>query len=208
MAKAPEHTHDTALETGSVKSRLAKVYAEALIAAALKDGDGAAAVDALGAELDAFVTGVLGGNAKVAAFLASPAIGKKAKATALEAALPGKVSDLFRGLLVTLADNGRLDVLAGVAAAYRTLLDDRAGRVRVKVTAASELTADQREKLAATLAASLKHQPVLSVRVDPALIGGLVVQIGDRVIDTSVRSRLQNLRTLLLDKGGSYGEKH
>ena len=50
----------------------------------------------------------------------------------------------------------------------------------------------------------LKQQPVLDVRVDPDLLGGMVVQVGDRVIDTSVRTRLQTLRTLLLDKGSSY----
>ena len=50
----------------------------------------------------------------------------------------------------------------------------------------------------------LKQQPVLDVRVDPDLLGGMIVQVGDRVIDTSVRTRLQTLRTLLLDKGSSY----
>ncbi|WP_439626950.1 ATP synthase F1 subunit delta [Gemmata sp.] len=203
MANAP-HARETVLEAGSIKSRLAKVYAEALIAAAAAQPDGPAVVDALGVELGDFVAGVLGESPSVAAFLASPAVGKRAKAAALQAALPGNASDLFRGLVTVLTTNGRLDLLGGVAAAYRQLLDDRAGRVRVKVTAASELTAAQREKLTATLAAALKQQPVLAVRVDPALIGGMVVQIGDRVIDSSVRSRLNNLRTLLLDKGSSY----
>ena len=76
--------------------------------------------------------------------------------------------------------------------------------MRVRVTAASELSDEQRQALAGKLAESLKKQPVLDVRVDPALLGGMIVQVGDRVIDTSVRSRLQTIRTLLLDKGSSY----
>ncbi|MBA4188165.1 MAG: ATP synthase F1 subunit delta [Planctomycetaceae bacterium] len=195
---------DTVLQAGSVQSRLAKVYAEALIAAALGQPNPKEAVIALGEELGDFVTGVLNTNPDVASFLASPAVGKRAKASALGAALPGNASDLFRGLLSVLTKNNRLNLLAGIAGAYRQLLDDRAGRVRVKVTSAVELSEAQRSTLTSTLAALLKQQPVLATRVDPNLLGGMVVQIGDRVIDTSVRTRLNTLRTQLLDKGSSY----
>ena len=196
----PSATHDNVLEAGSVQARLAKVYAEALLAAAIVRGT----ADDTGAELTDFVTGVLDANPAVEAFLASPAVGRKAKTAALEAALPGRVPDLLRGLFVVLTRNGRLDLARGVAAAYRRLLDDRAGRVRVKVTAAVELSDAQRAALSRTLSGILTQQPVLDVRVDANLLGGLVVQIGDRVIDTSVRTRLETLRTLLLDKGSSY----
>lgn len=204
MAKEPAPKHDTVLDAGSVSSRLAKVYAESLIAAALKQPGGAKLVDPLGDELDDFVSNVLGKNAAVAAFLSSPAVGKRAKAAALGAALTGRSTDLFRGLLTVLTKNNRLNLIAGVAAAYRQLLDDRAGRIRVKVTAASPLSDAQRAALTSTLTTLLKQQPVLAVRVDPDLLGGMVVQIGDRVIDTSVRTRLNTLRTQLLDKGSSY----
>jgi F-type H+-transporting ATPase subunit delta len=199
--------HDTAddapLETGSLQARLARLYAQALLAAALKQPD-ADAVDSVGTELDEFVAGVIGENQKVAAFLASPAVGKKAKGSALSAALTDRSSELFRGLVGVLTRNGRLDLLPGIAAAYRELLEERAGRVRVKVTVPVELSGAQRAELTDTLANLLKLEPVLDVHVDPNLLGGMVVQVGDRVIDTSVRTRLQNLRTLLLDKGTSY----
>ncbi|MCE9563713.1 MAG: ATP synthase F1 subunit delta [Planctomycetes bacterium] len=195
--------HDTVLQAGSVQSRLAKVYAESLIAAAIKQS-GVGVVDALGTELEEFVSGVLAKNAAVADFLASPAVGKRAKANALGAALPGNTSDLFRGLLTVLTKNNRLNLLAGIAAAYRQLLEERAGRVRVKVTSAVALTDAQKSALTSTLTAQMKQQPVLVLRVDPELLGGMIVQIGDRVIDTSIRTRLNTLRTLLLDKGNSY----
>jgi F-type H+-transporting ATPase subunit delta len=200
----PASNHDTVLEAGSVQARIARVYAEALLAAALKQPN-ADAPEALGRELDEFVTGVLDANPQVGSYLASPAIGRKTKTAALAAALPGHASELIRGLLGVLTHNGRLGLFRGIAEAYGEILDQRAGRVPVKVTAASELSDAQKTALTRTLAGMLKGEPMLSVRVDPDLIGGMVIQVGDRVIDTSVRTRLQNLRTLLLDKGGSYG---
>jgi F-type H+-transporting ATPase subunit delta len=197
---SPDSELDTVLEAGSTRSRLARVYAEALLAAAEKQK----AVEATGEDLNAFVSEVLDKDKAAEAFLSSPAVGKKAKNAVLAAALPGRASDLVRGLLGVLAKNNRLDLVRGVAAAYRQLLDERAGRVRVKVSAATKLSEAQREALAETLSSILKQQPVLDVRVDPDLLGGMVVQVGDRVIDTSVRTRLQTIRTLLLDKGSSY----
>jgi F-type H+-transporting ATPase subunit delta len=196
------NTHDTVLEAGSVRARLARVYAESLVAAALKQS--VDAVDAVGGELHSFVADVLDANPTVDTFLLSPAVAKRLKIAALEAALPGNASDLLRGLFSVLIRNGRLDLIRGIDAAYRQLLDARAGRVRVKVTVASEPSESQRTALTAALDKVLKQQPVLDVRVDPTLLGGMIVQVGDRVIDSSVRTRLHNLRTLLLDKGSSY----
>jgi F-type H+-transporting ATPase subunit delta len=187
--------HDTVLDAGSVKARLAKVYAEALLAAAGRQN----AVDATGEELSQFVSEVLDPTPEVEAFLGSPVIGKKAKSATLENALPGRTSEIIRGLFTVLTRNGRLDLLRGVAAAYRQLLDARAGRVPVKITSAVELSETQKAALTGTLTEILKQEPILKVRVDPDLLGGLVVQVGDRVIDTSIRTRLQTLRTRLLE---------
>jgi F-type H+-transporting ATPase subunit delta len=199
---AAEVTHETVLEAGSVRARIARVYAEALLGAAMKQSN-ADAVDSVGEEMNELVSGVFGRNPTVAAFLGSPAVGRKTKTAALEAALPGRSSELLRGLFAVLAHNGRLDLFAGIAAAYHDLIDKRSGRVRVKVTAAAALSETQRAALSSTLAELLKQQPMLQVRVDPELLGGMIVQVGDRVIDTSVRTRLHTLRTLLLDKGST-----
>jgi F-type H+-transporting ATPase subunit delta len=195
MANA-EATHETVLDAGTTRSRLARVYAEALLTSAAKQGPDAG--DAVGQELTAFVQ-ALGASGGVANFLASPAVSKRAKSAALAPALKDNASDLLRGLVGVLAQNNRLDLLRGIAAAVRQLLDDRAGRVRVKVTAAVPLTDAQRTDLTANVKSVLgNREPVLDVRVDPDLLGGLVVQVGDQVIDTSVRSRIQSLRSLLL----------
>jgi F-type H+-transporting ATPase subunit delta len=188
-------THDTVLDVGSARARLAKVYAEALLAAAGKQGK----IDETGAELASIVADVLDHAPDAESFLASPVVGKRAKIAALTAALPGRTSELVRGLFIVLAQNNRLSLARGISQIYQQLLDERAGRVPIKVTAATELSQAQRESLEATLSRILKQHPVLEVKVDPELLGGLIVQVGDRVIDTTVRTRLQSLRTLLLD---------
>src|SRR6266545_4922802 len=176
MANA-EATHETVLDVGTTQSRLARVYAEALLTAALKESPQAA--ESIGDELVAFVR-ELESHGDVAAFLASPAVGKKAKAAALEPALKGHASELLRGLVGVLAQNNRLGLLRNIAAAFRRLLEERAGRVRVKVTAAVSLSDAQKAALTANLKKLLGNQePILDVRVDPDLLGGLVVQVGD-----------------------------
>jgi F-type H+-transporting ATPase subunit delta len=187
--------HDTVLDAGSIKARLAKVYAEGLFAAALKTQS----TEAIGEELAAFISTVYDSAPQIESFLASPVVGKKAKSTALDAALPGHASDLMRGLFTVLARNGRLDLLRGISVAYRQLLEKQAGRIPVRVTSAMALSESQQAALTKTLTSILKQQPVIAVHVDPDVLGGLVVQIGDRVIDTSVRTRLQTLRKLLLE---------
>ena len=77
----------------------------------------------------------------------------------------------------------------------------RIGRVVVK--SAIALSDDQLAGLKKTLAESLNKEPVLNLRVDPELLGGLVVQVGDKVYDTSVRSRLEALRNQLMSRGSN-----
>jgi F-type H+-transporting ATPase subunit delta len=190
--------HETVLEATGATARLARVYAAALMAAA---GDRA---DAVGEELDALVTDVLAGRPEVERFLTSGAVGRKAKAAVLEAAFGSGVSDVLRNFLGVLNQNNRLGLLRAVAAAYRRLRDEAAGRVRVTVTTAVPLTDEQTQKLRQTLSAQLKAEPILEARTDPDLLGGLVVRVGDRVYDTSVRTRLETLRNHLM-ASGTYG---
>jgi F-type H+-transporting ATPase subunit delta len=197
-----EARHETVLDAGTARARLARVYAQALLDSALKVSP--SAPDAVGDELTQFVTEVAA-NPAVARFLSSLAVGSKAKAAALAPALQGRVSDLLRGFVGVLAANNRLDLLRGVEAAYRRILDERAGRVPVKVTTAVPLTDAQKAELTGTLKAALTREPVVSARVDPDILGGMIVQVGDSVVDTSVRTRLLSLRTLLLEKGTSHG---
>lgn len=190
-------THETVLEATGTRGRLARVYAEALLATATKADE----ADAIGEQLAAVAGDLLGKNPAVANYLSNPAVNRQQKFDALKAAFDNGQSGtslLFRKFLGVLHANGRLGLIRDIAAAYQTLQDRAAKRVRVTVRAAAELTADQTEALTKTLAESLNQTPILRVIVEPELLGGLIVQVGDRVYDTSVRSRLETLRTHLM----------
>jgi F-type H+-transporting ATPase subunit delta len=181
--------------TANVRAaRIARVYADALLGVAGTDAQ------ALGDELDALITGVLDKHPTVAAFLTSPAVTRRRREPVLEKALDG-VSPTLKKFLGVLNRNNRLDLLREVAAAYRDLLDKRSGRVRVTVRSAVPLADAQRDDLRKSLAGSLKKDPVLVEKVDPDLLGGMVVQVGDKVYDSSVRSKLTALRSQLLSRG-------
>jgi F-type H+-transporting ATPase subunit delta len=198
MATQDGKRHDSALEATGVTARLARVYAEALMAAA------GSQADAVGDDLDALVADVLEKHPNADRFLASGAINRKTKATVLQAAFGEGVSEVLRNFLGVLNNKTRLGLLRAIAAAYRKLRDEAAGRVRVRVTSAVPLSDDQLSKLKSTLSGQLDGVPVLDTRTDPDLLGGLVVQVGDRVYDSSVRTRLDSLRNHLM-ASGSYG---
>src|SRR4051794_17277749 len=195
MATHDGKRHESVLEATGVAARLARVYAEALTAAAGPQAD------AIGDELDELVNDVLAEHPAVERFLASGAVGRKVKASVLDAALKSGTSELVRNFVGVLNQNGRLGLLRAIDAAYKRLRDEAGGRVRVTVTSAVALSDEQVQRLRQTLSAQLKAEPVLDARTDPDLLGGLVVRVGDRVYDTSVRTRLETLRNHLLASG-------
>jgi F-type H+-transporting ATPase subunit delta len=191
----PEH-----VLTANVRlARIARVYAEALFSLAAKTNE----AESTGAELESFVANVLHKDARIALFFKSPALTRKARQPILDAALKNNASPLLSNFLRVLNRNNRLDLVDEIAAAYHELLDQRASRVRVTVRSAVSLTTDQQADLRKSLADSLKKEPVLTIRVEPDLLGGLVVQVGDKVYDSSVRARLDALRTQLTTRGSN-----
>ena len=189
--------NDALPEATGNKARLARVYAEALLASATH----AQLADTIGEELRGVAEGVLKSNPKIVAFFDSAAISRSAKSPILANAFGEGTSPLFKNFLGVLNQNGRLGLLRDISATYHTLRDQQGNRVRVKVRTAAPLNDAQLASLTATLATTLKQEPILNVTIDPELLGGLVVQIGDRVYDTSVRSRLETLRTHLMTSG-------
>jgi F-type H+-transporting ATPase subunit delta len=185
--------HDTVLEATGARARLARVYAEALLTLAQADGK----ADEVGEELRGIAVDVIGKNPAVAQFLDNPAVTAKTKMPVLGAAF-GSTSDLFKKFLHVLTQNNRLGLLRDISAAFQTIRDRQAGRVRVVVRSATPLDDQQTNDLQQTLATQLGKQPILNVRVEPELLGGLVVQVGDRVYDSSVRTRLDTLRNTLM----------
>jgi F-type H+-transporting ATPase subunit delta len=190
--------HETVLDAGS--RRVARVYAEALLDAAQKRGETERVLE----EFASLFEDLFRADPQFEAFLASGAISRKPKAAVIHRAFDGRASDTFLNFLLVLNDHQRLDLLRGIHEAVKELHDERTGRMRVEVTSAVPLPDDQRERLMGELRQKYKKEPVLATRVDPSLLGGIVVRVGDWLYDASVRTRLENIRKQLIERG-SHG---
>jgi len=169
----------------------ARRYAEAAFEIAQRDDSMAewlAAFDAAEARL---------GAPEVTRVLASPAVPAANREALLARLLDGSVTGAPHNLLALLVRRGRFELLPSVNAEFRRLYRRRAGIVEAVVTSAVPLDAAEVAALEQRLAATAGAQVELSQRVDASLIGGLQVRLGDRLIDGSVRGRLERLRTRL-----------
>jgi F-type H+-transporting ATPase subunit delta len=172
---------------------VARVYAESLIRLAAEQGR----EDEVRDELEA-LAGIVDADGALARFLDSPLVEDEAKRTTLEDALRGRASDLVVDTLQVMRRKGRLGLLRTVAQAYRELWTARRNRVEVGVVSAVALTDELRGLLERALAKRTGHEPVLIERVEPGLLGGLVISIGDDKIDSSVASGLERVHGDLL----------
>ncbi len=168
---------------------VARNYAEALLALGRKAGD----APAWGA-LIRQVADAVDSNATLRQFLETPRIASDRKAAVLTAALGNRVPALFLRFLLQMVRNRRQMLIGAVASEYATLLDAAEGIVHARVTLAREAAGDEAGTIAARLSAVVGKTVVPHVTVDPSILGGVVVRIGDTVMDGSVRRRLSLLR--------------
>ncbi len=132
--------------------------------------------------------------------LGSAFINRDERQRIVRRAFEGKCSDTVMGLLDVLARNGRLNVLGLVARAFRKQLNTRQGKVDVLVTSATELDAEIRGQLEAMLKETMGITPLLQVSVEPKVLGGLTVKVGDKVFDATVATQLSRLRRTLAER--------
>jgi F-type H+-transporting ATPase subunit delta len=175
-----------------------RLYAEAILALAEERGQSDALLDEL-KELVEF----LDRNPKVEHFLASQMVDEEGRARVLDELLKGQASDLLLDALQVINRKGRLGQLRAIVESYRKALHDLRGWVDVHVRTAVPLDDGQRTRLQDVLAASTGRKPTLIERVDPSLIGGLVVEVEGKKYDASVASRLQDLSAALLARASS-----
>jgi F-type H+-transporting ATPase subunit delta len=174
---------------------VAAVWSDALARLAAESGR----EDELLAELEGLVE-LLDRDAGLEALLSSPIVDDEAKRALLEKALRGRASDLLVDSLQVMRRKGRLGLLRAVAAAYRQEWLRRRNRVEVLVTSAVPLTDALRAELVRAAQARTGREPMLVEQVDPGLLGGLVVRIGDDKFDGSVARELSRLEEQLLDR--------
>lgn len=168
-------------------------YAEALLALATK----ANARDEW-ASLIHGVAGAVESDAIVRRFLQAPQVSAQRKREIIAKGLEGKAPRLFVRFIEKLVSNRRQMLIPQIATAYTDLLDVAAGRVHARLTLAKPVNDAQRDAIAASLSKVLKKTVVPHVHVNDQILGGIVVRIGDTVMDGSVRRRLAAVKTKMM----------
>lgn len=172
-------------------------YATALFDLAKEQGR----LDRIEADL-ATLKALLAESADFRALIANPLFSREAQGKAVAALLAAIESDgLTKNFLGVLAGNGRLAILPRVVDAFSRLLADERGEVMAQVTSARALTKAQMKAVSDMLASYAGREVKIEPQVDESLLGGLVVRLGSRMIDTSLKSKLNHLQLAMKEVG-------
>jgi F-type H+-transporting ATPase subunit delta len=170
-------------------------YAEALFEAARERDE----LEDVLSDLGEFVA-ALHDSEELRLFFYGGQIPERQKRRAIDGLTEGMKTSTTNFLKV-LVDNGREEILEEVLARYEELVKEHLGRIEVEVTTAVELSEDQRGRLKERLAEVLEgREIILETNVDPGLIGGAVFRYGGRMMDGSIRGRLESLREGMLER--------
>ena len=131
-------------------------------------------------------------------FLESPKVSEAQKSAVLSEALADRVPRLFLKFLQAMVHKRRQMLIPEVSDEYSLLIDEAEGRVHANVTMAKDASEEDRNVLAEQLSRVLGKTVVPHVTVNPAILGGVIVRVGDTVMDGSVRKRLATLRSRML----------
>jgi F-type H+-transporting ATPase subunit delta len=182
--------------TSSV-SGVAERYASALFDLAREES----AVARIEAELQSILS-LLDSSEDLRRLVASPVFSAEEQERAIAAvAYRAGIFGLTSNFLRLVAKNRRLFALPGIIKAFRAMAARQRGEVTAEVTSAHPLTESQIAALKLALKEKLGKDVTLEARVNPALLGGLVVKVGSRMIDTSLRTRLMTVKTQLKEVG-------
>ena len=187
-----EGDHTLSADTFGV-SQVAERYAQALFELA----DAESAIEKVEADLNS-LQAMIDESGDFVKFLRSPLISREDQLKAVTAlSKQAGLTDLTTKFLGLVAKNRRLFVLPGMIKGYKALLAAKRGEVRATVTSSKKLTEKQTEALKAALKQVTGSDVDLDVVVDPAILGGLVVKVGSKMVDSSLRSKLQRMELAL-----------
>ena len=175
--------------TGGIQASLSGRYAVALFDLARDSSS----LDTVAASL-AGIKAAIAESADFKGLINNPVLSRDAAGKTIAAVAGTLGTDpLTKNFLGVLAQNRRLSQLPAIIRAYETLLSNHKGEVRAEVTSAHPLDAGQVAALAQNLRTRVGREVALDTKVDPAILGGLVVKIGSQMIDSSIRTRLNSL---------------
>jgi F-type H+-transporting ATPase subunit delta len=179
----------------ALSGSVARRYARALFGIGVDAGN----FDALGQQLGDLAE-LWSSSAELRQALENPVFHQDEKRKVLEQLLPrvAPTPEVQRFVLLLL-DRRRISILPAIARAYRALADEHTGRVRARVTSAEPLTPAALDRVRRSLEQRTGKKVIVEAEVDPDLIGGVVANVGDLVLDGSIRTQLSDLRAKLLN---------
>lgn len=181
----------------SLTSGVAGRYAAALFELA----EGKKAIPSVESQLTT-IESLLAESEDLRRLVESPAFTKDDQAKAIAAVLDkAGIKGLTAQFVGVVAENRRLFAIPGMIKAFRKLAADKRGEITAEVTSAVALTAAQRKDLQAALKDKLGSKITLNESVDPSILGGLVVKVGSRMIDTSLKTKLNALKYAMKEVG-------
>ena len=184
-------------EPASISSGIATRYATAVFELAKESKK----LKKLEADVDA-LDGALATSADLRALVSSPIYSRDEMGQAISAvAAKMGLTDIVANTLALMATKRRLFVLPSMIGALRKMLADEKGEITAEVTSAKALTKAQSDKLAKTLKAQVGKDVKIKASVDESLIGGLIVKLGSKMIDTSIASKLKALQNTMKEVG-------
>jgi F-type H+-transporting ATPase subunit delta len=182
---------------GTLVSGVAQRYATALFELAEENG----AVDTVAAALDAF-NGLIAESEDLRRLIESPAFTAEEQVGAIKAVLDkAGITGIAANFIGLVASKRRLFALPGMITAYKRLVAEAKGIVSAEVTLAEKPSAKRVDEIRAALKAVAGKDVDILVKVDPALIGGLVVKMGSRMVDASLKTKLNSIRLAMKEVG-------
>ena len=184
-------------DTSQLISGVAERYASSLFDLALEAG----AVESVGADLDSFQR-MIDESADLKRLIVSPVFSADDQFKAISAIISrAGITGLTGNFLKVVARNRRLFAVPGIVRSYRETAARHRGEVSAEVASAHALTEAQKIELKAALKSVTGKDVTLNVTVEPSLLGGLIVKVGSRQIDTSLRTKLSSLKLALKEVG-------
>lgn len=174
---------------------VASLYARSFLEAAQANN-----VDDAAGELSSFVDEVLAKNPEFRALLVSDSISRDDKLSLIDRSLAPKCSEFFANFLKVLVNHGRTGLVEQIREVTNQVQEELAGKQRVQIRSAKPLSDGSRQQVVEQLKNKLGFDPILVESVDESLIGGLVIQVGDTVYDSSLRTRVKTLAGRLTER--------
>ncbi|NCJ08530.1 F0F1 ATP synthase subunit delta [Synechococcales cyanobacterium C] len=181
------------MKQNAVSAEIVEPYAEALMAVAQSQS----LTEAIGQDVQS-VLETLGSSTELRDFLVNPFVKGEAKKAVLQQVIGAEVQDSFRKFLMLLVDRRRIFLLEAICKQYQALLRKLNNAVLAEVTSTVALSESQHQAIVQKVQQMTQAAQVeLETRLDPDLIGGVIIKVGSQVLDASIRGQLRRISNSL-----------